>query len=476
MNPVAELTKLSRAELLDVAKNMKLKGYHNLKKEKLASLILDNREELKEGLEKLQRRETEEYREEVREQAEDKTEQYSQKKTVEKEQARPESQADVCGQRQDVLLASGILEILPEGYGFLRGRSYLPGSGDIYVSMSQIKRMDLRMGDLVSGQVRPPKNGEKYYGLLKVQAINRETPENIRSRRRFDDLTPIFPDKRFVLETTPERISTRMIDIFCPIGRGQRGLLVAPPKAGKTILLKQIANGISENDPDVHLIALLIDERPEEVTDMERSIKGEVISSTFDEPPEKHVRVAELVIERAKRMVEMGHDVVILLDSITRLARASNLVTPSTGRTLSGGLDTAAFRMPKRFFGAARNIEFGGSLTIIATALIETGSKMDDVIFEEFKGTGNMELDLSRRLAERRIYPAMDVKKSGTRHEELLIEEIELKRIWLLRRALDMFGDEEMTEVMLERLQKTKSNEEFLNTITKEAMSFNGKI
>ena len=372
-------------------------------------------------------------------------------------------------QKQGLIFSTGILEILPDGYGFLRSRTYLPGMNDIYVSQTQIRRFDLRMGDVVSGQVRPPKSGEKYYGLLKIQGVNSLNPEDIKKRPNFSDLTPIFPNEKLTLETSSENIATRIIDILAPIGKGQRGLIVAPPKAGKTTLLKQIANGITTNYPDIVLIALLIDERPEEVTDMERSIEGEVISSTFDEPPEQHVHVAELVIEKAKRLVESGKDVVIMLDSITRLARAYNQVTPPTGRTLSGGLDTSALKMPKRFLGSARNLEFGGSLTIIATALVETGSKMDDVIFEEFKATGNMELDLSRKLSEKRIFPAIDIKKSGTRHEELLLSDSDLKKSWLLRRALEVFGDE-MSEMLIEQIKKTKTNKEFLATLTKEAI------
>ena len=372
-------------------------------------------------------------------------------------------------QKQGLIFSTGILEILPDGYGFLRSRTYLPGMNDIYVSQTQIRRFDLRMGDVVSGQVKPPKSGEKYYGLLKIQGVNSLNPEDIKKRPNFSDLTPIFPNEKLTLETSSENIATRIIDILAPIGKGQRGLIVAPPKAGKTTLLKQIANGITTNYPDIVLIALLIDERPEEVTDMERSIEGEVISSTFDEPPEQHVHVAELVIEKAKRLVESGKDVVIMLDSITRLARAYNQVTPPTGRTLSGGLDTSALKMPKRFLGSARNLEFGGSLTIIATALVETGSKMDDVIFEEFKATGNMELDLSRKLSERRIFPAIDIKKSGTRHEELLLSDSDLKKSWLLRRALEVFGDE-MSEMLIEQIKKTKTNKEFLATLTKEAI------
>ena len=378
-------------------------------------------------------------------------------------------------ERLGLLYASGVLEILPEGYGFLRGRSYLPGPADIYVSMSQIRRFGLRMGDMVLGQVRPPKSGEKYYGLLKVASVNNMDPETARRRPHFDQLTPIFPNDRYTMESTDNDFSKRIIDLFCPIGKGQRGLIVAPPKAGKTILLKKIANGITANYPDTVLMALLIDERPEEVTDMERSIVGEVVSSTFDEPPEQHAHVSELVLHKAMRMVEMGQDVVILLDSLTRMGRAYNNITPPSGRTLSGGLDTAALRMPKRFFGAARNIENGGSLTIIATALIETGSKMDEVIFEEFKGTGNMELDLSRRLAERRIFPAIDIKKSGTRHEELLLSEEGLRKVWLMRRALDLLGDgQDPTEAVLERMKKTRTNQEFLDSLGKEA-SYAGK-
>ena len=377
---------------------------------------------------------------------------------------------DAQAVKQGLNFSSGILEILPDGYGFLRSATYLPGSSDIYISQSQIKRFNLRLGDYVAGQIRPPKNGEKYYGLLRVLAVNDQDPEIVRMRPHFDRLTPIFPNERYTLETQASDISTRIIDLLSPIGKGQRGLIVSPPKAGKTILLKKIAHGISTNFPETVLMALLVDERPEEVTDMERSIKGEVVSSTFDEPPEQHARISELLLERAKRLVEMGKDVVILLDSITRLARAYNNIIPASGRTLSGGLDTTALRMPKRFFGSARNIEDGGSLTIIATALVETGSKMDDVIFEEFKGTGNMELDLDRRLAEKRIYPAIDIKRSGTRHEELLIPDAELKKTWLLRRAFDLFDPSDVTEKFVEKLSKTKSNEDFLKSLTKEAV------
>lgn len=372
-----------------------------------------------------------------------------------------------------LLYASGVLELLPEGYGFLRGRTYLPSHSDIYVSVTQVRRFGLRMGDMVLGEVRPPKSGEKYFGLLKVATVNGTDPEIARRRPNFDQLTPIFPEERYTLES--DRVndySRRIIDLFSPIGKGQRGLLVAPPKAGKTILLKKIANGIIENYPEVTLMALLIDERPEEVTDMERSIEGEVIASTFDESPDHHAHVSELALAKAMRMVEMGKDVVILLDSLTRMGRAYNNITPPSGRTLSGGLDTAALRTPKRFFGAARNIENGGSLTIIATALVETGSKMDEVIFEEFKGTGNMELDLSRRLAEKRVYPAIDIKKSGTRREDKLLTEEEMHKIILMRRALSLLAEnQEPTEAVLERMRRTKNNQEFLATLGKDTPS-----
>ncbi|MGI5842763.1 MAG: transcription termination factor Rho [Candidatus Xenobium sp.] len=408
------------------------------------------------------------------------------------EQVRPEAEVGLVTEQGSVFV-TGVLDILPEGFGFLRGRTYLPSPNDIYVSISQVKRFDLRMGDMVTGQVRPPKSGEKYFGLLKVVMVNGIDPEVARRRPHFDQLTPIFPNERYSLETdctqilaervapifpnerysleTPANdISARIIDLFCPIGKGQRGLIVAPPKAGKTILLKKLANGITANFPETILMALLVDERPEEVTDMDRSIRGEVIASTFDEPPEQHAHVSQLVLEKARRLVEMGKDVVILLDSLTRMGRAYNNTTPPSGRTLSGGLDIAALRMPKRFFGSARNIENGGSLTIIATALIETGSKMDDVIFEEFKGTGNMEVDLSRRLAERRIFPALDLKKSGTRHEELLLGEEDLRKIWLMRRALDLLGaDQDPTEAVIERMKKTRSNADFLSMLGREA-------
>ncbi|HLC29980.1 MAG TPA: transcription termination factor Rho [Dehalococcoidia bacterium] len=371
------------------------------------------------------------------------------------------------------IFRGGYLEIIDDGYGFLRQESLLPGINDVYVSQSQIRRFGLRTGDMVTGQVRPPKDNERYYGLLRVEAVNGLDPEIAKKRPHFETLTPIFPNKLIRLETTSNNLSTRLIDLISPIGRGQRGLIVSPPKAGKTVLLKHIANGVTSNYSDMHLMVCLIGERPEEVTDMKRSIHGEVISSTFDEPVEDHTRVAELALERAKRLVEGGRDVVILLDSITRLARAYNLAMPPSGRTLSGGIDPVALYPPKRFFGSARNLEEGGSLTVIATCLIDTGSRMDDVIYEEFKGTGNMELHLDRRLAERRIFPAMDIQRSGTRREELLLDEATLQRVWLLRRMVSMISSNstsptESTERVLERLSKTANNAEFTATLTKE--------
>ncbi len=361
----------------------------------------------------------------------------------------------------------GVLEILPDGWGFLRRHPNFQNTNeDVYVSQSQIKRFGLRTGDLVFGVARPPKEGEKYYGLLRVEAINGVPADEARRRKDFEQLTPLYPNERLIMETTPENISGRIVDLIAPIGKGQRALIVAPPKAGKTTLLKSVANSITTNHPEVILLVLLVDERPEEVTDMRRSVKGQVVSSTFDEPPENHMRVADLVLERAKRLVEQGKDVVILLDSLTRFGRASNLTTSPSGRTLSGGLDPAALYRPKRFFGAARNIEEGGSLTVIATCLIDTGSRMDEVIFEEFKGTGNMELVLSRELAERRIFPAIDVKRSGTRHEELLYPRDELMAIWQLRRLLANQEDlVEAAEQLIRLLQRTRSNREFLQEV-----------
>jgi transcription termination factor Rho len=359
----------------------------------------------------------------------------------------------------------GVLEVLPDGYGFLRSDNFLSGPKDVYVSPSQIRRFGLKTGDKVRGKGRIPKEGEKFQALLYVQTVNGDTPDVASKRVPFEYLTPIYPDSRITLETVPRELSTRLIDLISPIGRGQRGMIVSPPKAGKTILLKKIANAITTNFPEIELIVLLIDERPEEVTDMQRSIKGEIIYSTFDKVPEHHIKVAEIVLERAQRLVEHKKDVVILLDSITRLARAYNLTIPPTGRTLSGGLDPGALHSPKRFFGSARNIEFGGSLTIIATALIETGSRMDDVIFEEFKGTGNMEIHLDRKLSEKRIFPAIDINKSGTRREELLLNQKELESIWAIRKAMSNLGTSEVTEMILSKLTQTRTNEDFVNSI-----------
>ncbi|MBO9325023.1 MAG: transcription termination factor Rho [Roseiflexus sp.] len=365
------------------------------------------------------------------------------------------------------ILSDGILDIVADGYGFLRGERMLPGPNDVYVSQSQIRRFGLRTGDRVWGQIRPPKESERYYSLLRVELINGMDPETARKRPSFDQLTPIFPNEQIKLETEPHLLATRLVDLVAPIGRGQRGLIVSPPKAGKTLLLKAIANGITTNYQDIHLMVLLIGERPEEVTDMRRSVKGDVISSTFDEPVEDHTKVAEMTLERAKRLVEGGQDVVILMDSITRLARAYNLDMPPSGRTLSGGIDPVALYPPKRFFGAARNIENGGSLTIIATCLIDTGSRMDDVIYEEFKGTGNMELHLDRKLAEKRVFPAIDITRSGTRREELLLPPDVLRQVWTLRRMVSMLGEGEGTELVLTRMMKTRNNAEFLATLSK---------
>lgn len=362
----------------------------------------------------------------------------------------------------ELLQAQGVLEIMPDGYGFLRPFAYLPSQEDIYVSPSQIRKFELRTGDRVAGQVRSPKDNERFFALLKVESVNGFPPEDSVKRIHFDALTPLYPTERLTLETTSQELPTRIIDLVSPIGKGQRGLIVAPPKAGKTILLQKIAQGITTNHPDVEVIILLVDERPEEVTDMQRSTKAEVVASTFDEPPENHVKVTDMVLERAKRLVEHKRDVVILMDSVTRLARAHNLVVPPSGRTLSGGIDPASLNKPKRFFGAARNIEEGGSLTIIATALVETGSRMDEVIFEEFKGTGNMELVLDRKLAERRIFPAIDLKRSGTRKEELILSDQEMKLTWNLRRTFSEHNTVETMQIMIDTMKKTKSNEDLL--------------
>ncbi|RMG87904.1 MAG: transcription termination factor Rho [Chloroflexi bacterium] len=374
-------------------------------------------------------------------------------------------------ERRGHKLRGGILEIVDDGIGFLRAEGYIPGPNDIYVSQTQIRRFNLRTGDMVIGQVRPPKDNEKYYGLLRVDAVNGQNPEEAKNRPRFEQLTPIFPNERFNLETSPRIISTRLLNLIAPIGKGQRGLIVSPPKAGKTTVLKDIANAISQNYPDVHLMIALIGERPEEVTDMDRSVDAEVIASTFDDPVQNHVRVAEMVLERAKRLVEIGRHVVIMLDSITRLARAYNLVVPTSGRTLSGGLDPSAVHPPKRIFGAARNVEEGGSLTIVATCLVNTGSKMDDVIYEEFKGTGNMELHLSRKLQQRRVFPAFDIEQSSTRREELLLGPDILQRVYVMRRMWAHLAEQPdlgeigATEQLLQQFRQTESNEEFLNSL-----------
>ena len=417
---IVELETKSRDELLDMAKGYGISGYTTLKKQDLVLRLL---------------------------------------------QANAELQGNIFG--------GGVLETMDDGFGFLRQDNFKPGANDVYVSQSQIRRFGLRTGDMITGQVRLPKNGERYFSLLRIEAVNSIDPEQAKGRPHFTSLTPVYPNNLIKLETTPSNLSTRLMDMIAPIGKGQRGLIVSPPKAGKTILLKHIANGTTTNQSDVHVMVCLIGERPEEVTDMKRSVKGEVISSTFDEPVENHAKVAELALERAKRLVECGRDVMILLDGITRLSRAYNLALPPSGRTLSGGIDSVALYPPKRFFGAARNIEEGGSLTIIATCLIDTGSRMDDLIYEEFKGTGNMELHLCRRLSERRIFPAMNIQRSGTRHEELLMDETTLQKIWLLRRMANLVASNtqnttEATELILERLTKTKSNTEFLNTLSQE--------
>ena len=370
--------------------------------------------------------------------------------------------------QEGLIFSMGVLEVLPDGYGFLRSPkfNYLPGQDDIYVSPSQIKRFDLRTGDTVSGQIRPPKDNERFFALLRVEAVNFESPEKKREANLFDNLTPIYPTERLNLENNPKEYTMRIMNLLTPIGKGQRGLIVSPPRAGKTVIMQKIANSITANNPDVVMIVLLIDERPEEVTDMERNVKAEVVSSTFDEPPERHVQVADMVLEKAKRLVEYKKDVVILLDSITRLARAHNTVVPHSGKILSGGVDSNALRHPKRFFGAARNIEEGGSLTIIATALVQTGSRMDEVIFEEFKGTGNMEIVLDRRLADRRIFPAIDINSSGTRKEELLLTKKEISRVWVLRKLLNEMNPIEAMEFLIGKMRNTRSNDNFLDSMS----------
>ncbi len=415
---ISELEKKPLSELEDVGRDLDLAGYSRMKKQELVCRLLQN---------------------------------YS------------ESQGNV--------FSAGVLEIVEDGFGFLRQERLLPGMDDIYVSQSQIRRFGLRTGDLVSGQIRPPKDNEKYYGLLRVEAVNGQEPEVAKRRPHFDNLVPIFPRERFVLETDPKNLSTRLVDLVAPIGRGQRATIVSPPKAGKTMLQQSIAKAIAQNYPEVHLMAVLIGERPEEVTDWRRSIQAEIIASTFDEPTENHTRVAQMALERARRLVEAGRHVVLLLDSITRLTRAYNLDVPSSGRTLSGGVDPSALQPPKRFFGSARNIEGGGSLTIIATCLVDTNSRMDDVIYEEFKGTGNMELFLDRKLSERRVFPAIDIQRSSTRREELLFDDTTLRQVWLMRRMIAAVGGgNEGTELMLQRLSKVASNKEFLATLSKDIL------
>ena len=374
-------------------------------------------------------------------------------------------------EKNGLIFSEGVLECLPDGFGFLRAPeyNYLPGPDDIYVSPSQIRKFDLRTGDTVSGQVRPPKDGERYFALIKVEAVNFEDPDVARNKIFFDNLTPLYPQERIRLETTKENLTGRVLDMLCPIGKGQRGLIVAPPRTGKTMMLQSVANSITANHPEIALIVLLIDERPEEVTDMQRTVKGEVISSTFDEPPQRHIQVAEMVLEKAKRLVEHKRDVVILLDSLTRLGRAYNAITPPSGKVLSGGIDANALQRPRRFFAAARNVEEGGSLTIIATALIDTGSRMDDVIFEEFKGTGNMEINLDRRLVDKRVFPTIDINRSGTRKDELLLPAEELNRIWVLRKVLSPLSTVEAMELLLGRLAKTKTNGDFLASMSSPA-------
>jgi transcription termination factor Rho len=460
-----ELMEKSMIELRELARSLDIKGQYKLKKEELVKEILKKIEEAKIAQEisvpepKKERNVIEpDYMEEMPEAPEKKQEE--EKPLSEAEKKFLESKDVEKGGRAD-----GILEILPDGFGFLRSDNYQSGDRDIYISPSQIRRFNLRTGDRITGITRAPKEGEKFQALLYVRGVNGDNPESVIRRPNFEDLTPIYPDKKIVLESNPKDLSTRLIDLLAPIGMGQRGMIVSPPKAGKTILLKKIASSISKNYPDIELIVLLIDERPEEVTDMKRSINGDVIYSTFDEMPENHCKVAEMVLERAKRLVEQKKDVVILLDSITRLARAYNLTIAPTGRTLSGGLDPGALYKPKKFFGAARNIEEGGSLTILATALIDTGSRMDDVIFEEFKGTGNMEVHLDRRLSEKRVFPAIDMNRSGTRREEMLLSPKEYEAIIAIRKAFSSGSNAEVTEYLTAKLLQTRTNEEFIEEI-----------
>ena len=435
---INDLSSMKVSELREIAKEKGITSISKYKKEELIEKILEQIEQIRILDEK------EKHKKEL-----------------------PERLTNEIDQSDEILTVDGILEVHQDGYGFLRRHNYLSSDEDVYISPSQIRRFRMRTGDKISGITRPPKQGEKFKALLYVKKINDDNPESAVSRKIFDTLVPIYPDDRIRIETSPREIAMRIIDLVAPIGKGQRGMIVAPPKAGKTTLLKSVANSIADNHPEMEIIILLIDERPEEVTDMKRSVKGEVVYSTFDELPRHHIKVAEMVLERAKRLVEHGKDVVILLDSITRLARAYNLTIPPTGRTLSGGLDPGALHNPKRFFGAARNIEFGGSLTILATALIETGSRMDDVIFEEFKGTGNMEIHLDRKLSEKRVFPALDINKSGTRREDLLLNQHELQTIWQIRKALNNFPVADVTEKLLEGLIKTKTNIQFIDNASK---------
>ncbi len=454
-------------EIKEIAKSMGMKYTTKYKKDDIIKWIKENQQvEPIETSQEVEVKETEVKETEVK----DTVQQKQAKQQFRQEiinQGLPERLSDEIPAGEEVNIAEGILEIHTDGYGFLRRENYLSSDDDIYISPSQIRRFNMRTGDKITGITRPPKSGEKFKALLYVKKVNGMEPESATKRPNFEDLTPIYPNERINLELNSSELSTRLIDLIAPIGKGQRGMIVAPPKAGKTILLQKIANSISINYPEIQIIVLLIDERPEEVTDMQRSIKGEVVYSTFDELPSHHIKVAEMVLNRAQRLVEHGKDVVILLDSITRLARAYNLTIPPTGRTLSGGLDPGALHKPKRFFGAARNLENAGSLTIIATALIETGSRMDDVIFEEFKGTGNMELHLDRKLSEKRIFPAIDVNKSGTRREELLLSQMELETIWSIRRALGNNSIQEVTEKIVSSLVETKHNQEFVEMFKK---------
>lgn len=472
MYDIIELNDMLLSELRDIAEKLDIPDYQELKKQDLIYKILDRQAVSPVGESARKETSSRAIEEEV---FEEETETKSAKKfdrrpvqeVSETKPSAPEAPRVILTDFDGVITNEGVLELMSDGYGFLRSPeyNYLPSPDDVYVSPSQIKLFGLKTGDTVLGQIRPPKEGERYFALLRVETINGRTPEETRDRIMFDHLTPLFPEEKYNLQTAPNEFSTRILDLFAPIGKGQRGLIVSQPKSGKTVLLQKVANAIAQNHPEVYLIILLIDERPEEVTDMQRNVKAEVVSSTFDEPAERHVHVANIALEKARRLVECGHDVVILLDSITRLARAHNAVMPASGKILSGGVDSNALQKPKKFFGSARKIENGGSLTILATALIETGSRMDEVIFEEFKGTGNMELVLDRKLSNKRIYPAIDVLLSGTRREDLLLDDKILNRIWILRKYLSGMSPEEAMETLLNRMRGTKNNDEFLITM-----------